>query len=165
MKHTKPEKINLTGLKKYVKMMALLIKWRSKMSQISKEAYSIYGQVYKTWKDATGNASVGWRSYGKNPAEYKLAKKFIRQIWKEVLGTTFPYQFEEVSGNRRSWLRRRGNKTVFVINPSKGWQNLNHAIGHLMAYRKYPRLRPHSAENAWLEVRGAQLVVKDYLNK
>ena len=155
----------MTFLKKYANMMALLIKWRSKMSQISKEAYSIYGQVNKTWKDATGNASVGWRSYGKNPAEYKLAKKFIRQIWKEVLGTKFPYQFEEVSGNRRSWLRRRGNKTVFVINPSKGWQNLNHAIGHLMAYRKYPRLRPHSAENAWLEVRGAQLVVKDYLNK
>jgi len=135
------------------------------MSKISKEAYIVYGQVYKTWKDSTGNASVGFRNYGKNPSDYKLAKQYIRQFWKEVMGTKFPYQFEEVTGNRRSWLRRRKGKLVFVINPTKGWQNLNHAIGHLLAFRKYPKLRPHSTENAWLEVRGARLIVKDYLNK
>jgi len=135
------------------------------MSKISKEAYEVYGQVYKTWKDSTGNASVGYRNYGKNPSEFELAKKYIRQFWKEVMGTKFPYQFEEVSGNRRSWIRIRKGKRVFVINPNKGWQNLNHAIGHLLAFRKYPKLRPHSTENAWLEVRGAKIIVKDYLNK
>ena len=135
------------------------------MSKISKEAHEVYGLVYKTWKDSTGNASVGSINYGKNPSEFKLAKKYIRQFWKEVMGTSFPYQFEEVSGNRRSWIRIRKGKRVFVINPNKGWQNLNHAIGHLLAFRKYPKLRPHSTENAWLEVRGAKLIVKDYLNK
>lgn len=34
-----------------------------------------------------------------------------------------------------------------------------------MAYKKYPNKRPHSVENAWLEVRGAKLVVEKYLNK
>ena len=37
------------------------------MSKISKEAYEVYGKVYKIWKDSTGNASVGYRSDGKNP--------------------------------------------------------------------------------------------------
>lgn len=131
------------------------------MSKISKEAYEVYGQVYKIWKDATGTATVGWKGYGKNPADFKLAKRFIKEIWKEVLEKDFPYPIVLGSGNRRTWV----HSGVFVINCDKGWQNINHAIGHLMAYRKYPNKRPHSAENAWLEVRGAKLIVDKYLNK
>ena len=56
------------------------------MSKISKEAYEVYGKVYKIWKDSTGNASVGYRSDGKNPSPYPLAKRFVREIWKEVMG-------------------------------------------------------------------------------
>ena len=129
------------------------------MSKISKEAYKVYGQVYKIWKDATGNASVGYINYGKNPADFKLAKRFIRENWYMQMGCKFPYDFKEVKGNRRSWIRNG----YFNINGDKGWQNLNHAIGHLIAFRKYPKLRPHSCENAWVEVRGANLVVDKYL--
>jgi hypothetical protein len=133
------------------------------LSKISKEAYQVYGKVYKIWKDSTGNASVGWRSYGKNPADFKLAKRFIKEIWKEVLEKDFPYPMHPlpVTGNRHTWIRNG----VLYINCEKGWQNINHAIGHLMAYKKYPNKRPHSVENAWLEVRGAKLVVEKYLNK
>tara|TARA_R100001244_G_scaffold2070_2_gene3274 strand:+ start:116 stop:511 length:396 start_codon:yes stop_codon:yes gene_type:complete len=131
------------------------------MSKISKEAREVYGQVYKIWKDSTGTATVGYRGYGKNPADIKLAKRFIKEIWKEVLEKDFPYPIQQVTGDRRTWIR----SGVFVVNCDKGWQNINHAIGHLMAYRKYPKKRPHSAENAWLEVRGAKLIVEKYLNK
>ena len=82
------------------------------MSKISKEAYEVYGKVYKIWKDSTGNASVGWRSYGKNPADIKLAKRFIKEIWKEVLEKDFPYPIQQVTGNRRTWIR----SGVFVVN-------------------------------------------------
>ena len=129
------------------------------MSKISKEAHQVYGQVYKIWKEATGTATVGYKGYGKNPADFKLAKRFIKQIWKEVLEKDFPYPIQQVTGDRRTWIR----KGVFVVNCDKGWQNINHAIGHLMSYRKYPGKRQHCAENAWLEVRGAKLIVKKYL--
>jgi len=136
------------------------------MSKISKEAYEVYGKVYKIWKDSTGNASVGKKSDGKNPSPYPLAKRFVREIWKEVMGEKFPYEFLEVSGNRESWIKHKSyNQKYFTINPNKGWQDLNHAIGHLMAFKKYPKKRPHCAENAWLEVRGAELIVRKYLNK
>ena len=137
------------------------------MSKISKEAREVYSKVYKIWKDSTGTATVGYRGYGKNPADIKLAKRFIKEIWKEVLEKDFPYPIQQVTGDRRTWIRRLPLTTniVFVVNCDKGWQNINHAIGHLMAYRKYPKKRPHSAENAWLEVRGAELIVRKYLNK
>ena len=131
------------------------------MSKISKEARAVYGQVYKIWKDSTGTATVGYKGYGKNPAEIKLVKRFIKEIWKEVLEKDFPYPIQQVTGDRRTWIR----SGVFVVNCDKGWQNINHAIGHLMSYRKYPKKRPHCAENAWLEVRGAKLIVRKYLNK
>ena len=77
----------------------------------------------------------------------------------------FPYEFVEVAGRRDTWTCYKNGKKYFHINPNKGWQDLNHSIGHLMAYKKYPRKRPHCAENAWLEVRGAELIVRKYLNK
>lgn len=136
------------------------------MSKISAEAREVYGKVYKIWKDSTGTATVGRDGFGKNPSPYPLAKRFIRQIWKEVMGTKFPHEFIEVSGRTHNWKKHKSyNQYYFTINPNRGWQNLNHSIGHLMAYKKYPNKRPHSAENAWLEVRGAELIVNKYLNK
>ena len=45
----------------------------------------------------------------------------------------------------------------------KGWQEINHNLTHWMSYKKYPRLRPHCTEQAWLEVRGAKLITNKYL--
>tara|TARA_R100000541_G_scaffold57534_1_gene67747 strand:+ start:6420 stop:6821 length:402 start_codon:yes stop_codon:yes gene_type:complete len=133
------------------------------MSKISAEAREVYGKVYKIWKDSTGTATVGYRGYGKNPADFNLAKRFVNEIWKEIFEKDFPYPIHPlaVTGTRHTWILNG----VFYINCDKGWQNINHAIGHLMSYKKYPNKRPHSAENAWLEVRGAELIVKKYLNK
>ena len=71
------------------------------MSKISKEAYEVYGKVYKIWKDSTGNASKGIEVMVRIHHPYPLAKRFVREIWKEVMGEKFPYEFLEVSGNRK----------------------------------------------------------------
>ena len=132
------------------------------MSKISKEAREVYSQVYKTWKDATGTATVGWKGYGKNPADYNIAKRFIRCYWFDVFdGAKFPYKFKEVSGNRHTWVKGG----TFNINTSKGWQNINHSLTHLMSFKKYPNLRPHCTEQAWLELRGARTIVNNPLIK
>ena len=78
------------------------------MSKISKEAYEVYGKVYKIWKDSTGNASVGSKSDGKNPSPYPLAKRFfiIPQLvlamiynWGSIIGWVTiqsPYKFDNI---------------------------------------------------------------------
>ena len=129
------------------------------MSKISKEAYEVYGQVYKIWKEHTGQGSAGYKSFGKNPANFKLAQRFIKEYWKEVFDKDFPYPLQEVSGNRYTWYRGG----VFSVNTEKGWQEINHNLTHWMSYKKYPRLRPHCTEQAWLEVRGAKLITNKYL--
>lgn len=129
------------------------------MSKISQEAYKTYGKVYKLWKYSTGTATVGNGSYGKNPTDFNLAKRYIRENWYMQLGYKCPWVFEEVSGNRRH--RLYYNK--FTINTSKGWQSLNHIVCHYICYKKYPELRQHCTENAWSEYRGAELIVKKYL--
>ena len=130
-----------------------------KMSKISQEAREVYSQVYKTWKDATGMATVGKKGWGSNPADFNTAKRYMRCYWFDVFdGEKFPFKIVEVKGKRYTWIDYNG--TTFNVNTEKGWQSINHEFSHYMSYKKYPKLRPHCVEQAWLELRGARLIVE-----
>ena len=104
----------------------------------SAESMSWYKKVNETWKSVGVNPDV-WKS---TPADYKIACKTIKALWKKEMGTKFPYELKQVTGNRDTWCRDR---CTFTVNPEKGWAEIIHSLGHWMGYMKNLK-RPHCAE-------------------
>lgn len=103
-----------------------------------------YGKVNKIWESIGVDPCV-WSS---TPADFKIASKAVKALWKKEMQTKFPYTITEVSGNRHTWCRRNN----FVINTSKGWAEIVHGLSHWIGYQKKLK-RPHCAEHATLEYR------------
>ena len=62
----------------------------------SAESMSWYNKVNETWKSIGVNPDVRKST----PADYKIACKTIKALWKKEMGTKFPYDLKEVTGNR-----------------------------------------------------------------
>ena len=110
----------------------------------SKESMMWYGKVNEIWESIGVDPCV-WSS---TPADFKIASKAVKALWKKEMQTKFPYTITEVSGNRHTWCRRNN----FVINTSKGWAEIVHGLSHEIGYQKKLK-RPHCAEHATLEYR------------
>ena len=121
----------------------------------SAESMSWYKKVNETWKSVGVNPDV-WKS---TPADYKIACKTIKALWKKEMGTKFPYELKQVTGNRDTWCRDR---CTFTVNPEKGWAEIIHSLGHWMGYMKNLK-RPHCAEHAAMEYRLAKYVAEKNL--
>ena len=65
----------------------------------SAESMSWYKKVDETWKSVGVNPNVRKST----PADYKVACKTIKALWKKEMGTKFPYTFKEVSGNNSEY--------------------------------------------------------------
>jgi hypothetical protein len=116
----------------------------------SAESMGWYNKINEIWKSIGVSPSV-WSS---TPADFKIASRAIRVLWKKEMGRKFPYKLKEVSGNRHTWYCSR----YFVVNTSKGWAEIIHGLGHWMGYKK-EFIRPHCAEHATLEYRLVKHVV------
>ena len=121
----------------------------------SAESMSWYKKVDETWKSVGVNPDV-WKS---TPADYKVVCKTIKALWKKEMGTKFPYTLKEVTGNRDTWCKDR---KTFTVNPTKGWAEIIHNLGHWMGYRKNLK-RPHCAEHAAMEYRLTKYVAENNL--
>ena len=121
----------------------------------SAESMSWYNKVNETWKSIGVNPDVRKST----PADYKIACKTIKALWKKEMGTKFPYDLKEVTGNRDTWCRDR---CTFTVNPEKGWAEIIHSLGHWMGYMKNLK-RPHCAEHAAMEYRLTKYVAENNL--
>lgn len=123
----------------------------------SKEALNNYEKVNTIWKE--NNFSIRWQ--GKEKVDFNLAKKLIKGLWKQEVGTKFPYKhLKEVTGNRHTWVR----KNVVSINCSRGWADIVHLWSHWIDRKINPKLRPHSAEHSVIELRCTKYFFeKDFL--
>ena len=115
---------------------------------------SWYKKVDQTWESVGVNPNV-WKS---TPADYKVACKTIKILWKKEMKKKFPYVLKEVSGNRDTWCRRG----TFTVNTTKGWAEIIHSLGHWMGYRKNLS-RPHCSEHAAMEYRLTKYVAENNL--
>ena len=118
----------------------------------SAESMYWYNKVDKTWKSIGVNPCV-WES---TPADYKIACKTIKALWKKEMGTKFPFNLKEVTGNKYSWCTDR---KTYKVNSGKGWAEIIHGLGHYMGRMKNLK-RPHCAEHAAMEYRLTKYVAE-----
>jgi hypothetical protein len=121
----------------------------------SAESMYWYNKVDKTWKSIGVNPCV-WES---TPADYKIACKTIKALWKKEMGTKFPFNLKEVTGNKYSWCTDR---KTYKVNSGKGWAEIIHGLGHYMGRMKNLK-RPHCAQHAAMEYRLTKYVAENNL--
>ncbi len=101
---------------------------------------------------------------GVSPAEdrtltVKHGEQYAVAYWRRHASTKrVPWNsVKKTSGNRYSWVRRG----ELIINPEKGWEDLNHLFSHYVGRRL--GYKPHSARHLELERDGALLIREKYL--
>ena len=75
-------------------------------------------------------------------------------MYQKAMGKSFKGKVKITSGNRHTWIRG----DVFYVNPDQrcwngrgGWPEIVHHLAHYCQRRRYPRAKPHSEQELYLE--------------
>lgn len=113
----------------------------------SQEALANYERVNALWRD--NNQPIRATSNNSH-VDFVVAKRLLRNLWRQEVGTKFPYKtIRQVTGRKNTWVYRG----VLNINCNKGWADIVHLWSHWIDRRINRSLRPHSAEHSMIEYR------------
>ena len=112
------------------------------MARVSKGANTLYASIERVWSESDLVKPTGLQ-----------ASEAVRLLWTLEFGE-FPFEsIKLTSGNRYTW-ERRG---ILIVNPTGHffgpWQDIVHDLSHLAHERKNPNKRPHCIEQARIERR------------
>lgn len=87
----------------------------------------------------------------------KYAATYCRAMWKKHTGRKLRWPIRYGTGNRNTWVRRG----VLTINPSSGWEHVNHDFSHLI--ERHTTGLAHSAHHLEIERDGALMIKRRFL--
>ena len=116
-------------------------------------------QLTSDYERIMGKAWDGVSRDDKRTLTLEHGEKYAAAYWRRHASTKrVPWDsVKKTSGNRYSWVRRG----ELIINPEKGWEDLNHLFSHYVGHRL--GYKPHSARHLELERDGALLIREKYL--
>lgn len=78
-----------------------------------------------------------------------------KRLYRFAFKTACPFPIKIVRGRNHSYIRNR----VLRVNPSKGWDEVVHVLGHSFYRRMYPQRKPHSGQHGSFERSLIQYVI------